>query len=139
MKKPILAVREYRHSKYKFQLDLRAFGRGRKFFKTRTEADAECLRQKTLLERHSRAALGLSQREMSEVIPARDKLAEYGKRNSEATVLFVDHLERIRRCKTTAPQLAADALAVKRKDGHTRSRTSGRVRNQGEIRIALAW
>jgi len=47
------------------------------FFKTKANADAACLRQKTLLERHSRAAVGLSQREMSDVITARDKLAEY--------------------------------------------------------------
>src|SRR5262249_39820427 len=67
MKKPILKVRRYRHSQtHKFLLDLRAFDKGRKFFKTRAEADAECLRQKTLLERHSRAAVGLSQRAMSE-------------------------------------------------------------------------
>ena len=51
MKKPKLAVLPYRHHpKYKFVLDLRAFGKGRKFFKTRAEADAECLRQRTLLE-----------------------------------------------------------------------------------------
>lgn len=113
-----MAVRPYRHHlNYKFQLDLRAFGRGRKFFKTRVEADAECLRQKTLLERHSREAIGLSQREMSEVIVARGKLAEYDKTISEATDFFVDHLERIRRCKTTVSQLAAEVVEAKTKDG----------------------
>jgi hypothetical protein len=70
VKKPI-AVRAYRHSeKHKFIVDLRAYGKGRMFFKTRAEADAECLRQKTLMEPHSREAIGLSQREMLDFIEA---------------------------------------------------------------------
>lgn len=82
MKKPTIAVRPYRHSKkHKFIVDLRAFGKGRMFFKTRAEADTEAMRQKTLLERHSRDAIGLSQREMSDFITAREKLAEYGRRS----------------------------------------------------------
>jgi hypothetical protein len=118
MKKPVLVVRPYRHSqKHKFILDLRAYGKGRMFFKTRAEADAECLRQKSLLERHSREAVGLSQRAMSEVIATRDKLAEYGKTLSDAAEFYVDHLERVRRCKITVAQLADEVLAVKRKDG----------------------
>jgi hypothetical protein len=69
MKKPKLAVLPYRHhSKYKFVLDLRPFGRGRKFFKTRAEAEAERLRQKTALERHGREAIGLLQHELSDFI-----------------------------------------------------------------------
>jgi integrase len=118
MRKPTIAVRPYRHHpKHKFVLDLRAFGKGRKFFKTRADAEAEALRQRTLLERHSRAAVGLSQREMSEIIAARSKLAEYGKMLSDAVAFFVDHLERIRRCKMTVSQLADEVLAAKRKDG----------------------
>ena len=62
MKKAKLAVLPYRHHpKYKFVLDLRAFGRGRKFFKTRAEADAERKRQLTALERHGREAIALPQ------------------------------------------------------------------------------
>lgn len=118
MKKPVLAVRPYRHnSKYKFQLDLRAFGKGRKFFKTRAEANAECVRQKTLLERHSREAIGLSQREMSDFITARNKLAQYSKTISDAVDMVVDHEERIRRCKTTVSELAAEVVGAKKKDG----------------------
>lgn len=120
MKKPKLIVRPYRHSKTsKFILDLRAFGKRRRFFKTRAEADAECLRQKTLLERHSREAVGLSQRAMSEVIAARDKLAEYGKTLSDAVGFYVDHLERVRRCKITVAQLAEEVLDTKRRDGRS--------------------
>jgi integrase len=120
MKKPTLEVRPYKHSeKHKFILDLRAYGKGRLFFKTRAAADAECTRQKTLLERHSREAVGLSQRAMSEVIAARDKLAEYGKTISNAVAFFVDHLERVRRCKITVAQLADEVLEVKRKDGRS--------------------
>jgi integrase len=120
MKKPTLEVRPYKHSKrHKFILDLRAYGKGRMFFKTRADADAECMRQKTLLERHSREAVGLSQRAMSEVITARHKLAEYGKTIGDAVIFFVDHLERVRRCKITVAQLADEVLDVKRKDGRS--------------------
>jgi integrase len=118
MKKPILAVRPYRHHpKFKFILDLRAYRKGRMFFKTRAEADAECLRQKTLLERHSREAIGLLQREMSDFVTARKKLAEYGKNINDAVAFFVDHLERVRRCNVTVAELAAEVLAAKEKDG----------------------
>jgi integrase len=116
--KPSLKVLPYRHHpKYKFVLDLRAFKKGRKFFKTRTEAEAEALRQRTLLERHSRALIGLSQREMSEIIAAKQKLAEYGETISDAVKHRVDYLERIRRCKITASQLADEVIEAKRRDG----------------------
>jgi integrase len=118
MKKPVLKVRNYHHSAtHKFLLDLRAFGKGRKFFKTRAEAEAERLRQQTLLERHSRDAIGLSQRQMSDFITVRDNLAEYGKNINDAAAFFVDHLERVRRCKTTVAQLADEVIEAKRKDG----------------------
>ena len=117
MRRPSFKVRPYRHSKtHKFALDLRAFGKGRKFFKTRAEAEAEAMRQRTLLERHSREAVGLSQRDMSEVIVARSKLAEYGKTLTDALTFFVDHLERVRRCKITVAQLAKEVLETKYKD-----------------------
>jgi len=127
MKKPKIQVREYRNSKtgelyrppYKFLLDLRAFGRGRKFFKTRAEADAEAMRQKTLLERHSREAIGLSQREMSDFIEAKRKLAAYGETISEAVKFRVNHLERVRKCKTTVAELVTELLEAKRKDGRS--------------------
>jgi integrase len=118
MKKPVLNVRKYHHSAtHKFLLDLRAFGKGRKFYKTRAEAEAERLRQQTLLERHSRDAIGLSQREMSDFITVRNTLAEYGKTINDAGAFFVDHLERVRRCKTTVAQLAEEVIEAKRKDG----------------------
>jgi integrase len=116
--KPTLKVLPYRHHpKYKFVLDLRAFNKGRKFFKTRTEAEAEALRQRTLLERHSRIAIGLSQREMSELIHARDKIAEYGETITDAVKFRVDHLDRIRRHGITVAQLADEVLKAKAKDG----------------------
>jgi integrase len=118
MKKPKLEVRPYRHSKtHKYILDLRAFGKGRQFFTTRAEADAECLRQKTLLERHSREAVGLSQREMTDFITARNKLAKYGKTINNAVTFVVDHEERIRRCNVTIRQLAEELIEAKRRDG----------------------
>jgi len=118
MKKPKLAVLPYRHHrKYKFVLDLRAFGKGRKFFKTRAEAEAERLRQISLQERHSREAIGLSQREMSDFITAKNKLAEYSETINEAVKFRVDYLERVRRCKVTVSQLTDEVLEMKRRDG----------------------
>jgi integrase len=118
MKKAKLAVLPYRHHlKYKFVLDLRPFGRGRKFFKTRAEADAERKRQLTTLERHGREAVGLPQHELSDFIRARKTLADYGKSINDAVGFFVDHLERVRRCKTTVAQLADEVLEAKRRDG----------------------
>ncbi|HXQ02680.1 MAG TPA: hypothetical protein VN801_06890, partial [Candidatus Udaeobacter sp.] len=76
MKRPTLRVLEYRHSKsHPWYLDLRPFNRGRKFFKTKAEADAERLRQITTLERHGREAVGLSPGELSAIIQVRKKLA----------------------------------------------------------------
>jgi integrase len=116
--KASLKVLPYRHHlKYKFVLDLRAFNKGRKFFKTRADAEAEALRQRTLLERHSRIAVGLSQRELSELIHARDRIAEYGETISDAVEFRVDHLERIRRHGITVAQLAGEVLEAKRRDG----------------------
>jgi integrase len=118
MKKPRIGVREYPHSKtHPFMVDLRAYGKGRKFFRFRSEAEAEARRQKTLLELHSREAVGLSQRAMSEIIASRAKLAEYGKTLSDAVEFYVDHLERVRRCKITVAQLADEVLEAKRADG----------------------
>jgi integrase len=118
MKKPRIEVRPYKHlPQHKFVLDLRAYGKGRKFYKTRAEADAECLRQKTLLERHSREAIGLSQREMSDFITARNKLAECGKTIADAVAFVLDHEERIRRCKVTIRQLTAELIETKQRDG----------------------
>ena len=120
--KPSLKVLPYRHHpKYKFVLDLRAFKKGRKFFKTRAEAEAEALRQRTLLERHSRALIGLSQREMSDIMAAREKLAEYGETIVDAAEFRVDYLERVRRCNVTVAQLANEVVEAKRKDGRAPS------------------
>jgi integrase len=118
MRKPRIQVKPYPHSKtHKFIVDLRAFGKGRKFFKTRAEADAEAYRQRTLLERHSRALIGLSQREMSEIIAAKQQIAEYGETISDAVKFRVDYLEGVLRCKVTVAQLSQEVLEAKRKDG----------------------
>jgi integrase len=120
MKRPTLKVRPYRHSKtHPFVLDLRAFGGKRQFYRTRAEAEAERLRQLTTLERHGREAVGLPQRELSDFITARRKLAQYGETINDAVKFRVDHLENIRRCKITVAQLADEVLAAKRKDGRS--------------------
>ena len=120
MKKPVLKVRPYRHSKNrKFILDLRGFGKGRMFFKTRAEAAAEVMRQKTLLERHSREAVGLSQRELSDFITAKMKLGEYGETINDAVRHRLDYLERVRRSGITVAQLANEVVEAKRKDGRS--------------------
>ena len=118
VKKPKLAVLPYKHHpKYKFVLDLRGFGHGRKFFKTRVEAEAERMRQKTMHERHGREAIGLPQHELSDFIRSRKQLADYGKTITDATAFFVDHLERIRRCKVTVSELSGEVIEAKRRDG----------------------
>jgi len=118
MKQPRIVARPYSHSKTnKFLVDLRAFGGGRKFFKTRAEAEAEASRQRNTLLKHVREAVALSQREMSEIILAKKKLAEYGETISDAVKFRVDHLELVRRCKVTVLQLADEVLKAKRKDG----------------------
>ena len=118
MKRPNLKVRRYKHSKtHPFLLNLRPWGKGRMFFKTRAEADAERLRQLTALERHGGEAMALPHHELSDFIRARKTLAGYGKTINDATSFFVDHLERVRRCNTSVLQLADEVLEVKRKDG----------------------
>jgi integrase len=118
MRRPTLAVLPYRHSKtHPWYLDLRPFNRGRKFFKTKGEAEAERLRQKTTLERHGREAVGLPTDELSAIIQARKKLANHGKTIEDAAAFYLDYLERIRRCNVTVADLAKEVLEAKRKDG----------------------
>ena len=120
MKRPTLAVRPYRHSKtHRYYLDLRPFGQGRKFFKTRSEAEGERLRQITLRERGGREAVGLPLNELSDIVEAKRKLAAHGKTINHAAAFYLDHLERIRRCNITVAQLAAEVLEAKRKDGRS--------------------
>jgi integrase len=118
MKRPTLRVLEYRHSKtHPWYLDLRPFNRGRKFFKTKAEAEADRLRQITTLERHGREAVGLPPGELSAIIQARKELAKHGKTIDDAAAFYLDYLERIRRCNVTVAQLAKEVLDAKRKDG----------------------
>jgi integrase len=118
MKRPTLRVLEYRHSQtHPWYLDLRPFNRGRKFFKTKAEAEAERLRQITTLERHGREAIGLAPGELSAIIQARKKLAKHGKTIEHAATFYLDYLERIRRCNVTVGELAKEVLEAKCKDG----------------------
>jgi hypothetical protein len=93
-------------TKYEFQHDLRAFGDGRKFLSRRAKTEADRLCQTTLVERHNRVVVGLSQREISDFIAGRKKLPEYGKSISDAVEMMVDHEERIRGSNSTVAQLA---------------------------------
>jgi len=54
---------------------------------------------------------------MSGFIAARDELAKYDKTIEDAVDFFVDHLERIRRCRVTIKELADEVLDLKRRDG----------------------
>jgi integrase len=144
IRKPTLRVLPYRHSKtHRYYLDLRPFGQGRKFFKTRAEADAERLRQLTLRERGGREAVGLPLNELSTIVQARKKLAAHGKTLADAATFYLDHLERIRRCNVTVTELAREVLEAKRKDGHApmyiadlRKRLSRFCRDFGDRPIA---
>ena len=118
MKRPTLRVLAYRHSKtHPYYLDLRPFNKGRKFFKTKAEAEAERLRQITTLNRHGREAVGLSAGELSAIIEARKELAKHGKTIEDATAFYLDHLERVRRCNVNVADLAREVVEAKRKDG----------------------
>jgi integrase len=118
MKRPTLRVLEYRHSQtHPWYLDLRPFNRGRKFFKTKAEAEAERLRQITTLARHGREAIGLPPAELSAIVKARNKLARHGKTIEEAATFYLDYLERIRRCNVTVAELSHEVVEAKRKDG----------------------
>jgi integrase len=121
VRKPSLKVRPYRHSEtHPWVLDLRPFGGKRQFYTTRAEADAERMRQLTALERHGRDAIGLPQRELSNFITAKRTLAGYGKTINDAVDYYVDHLESVRRCKTTVAELVAELLEAKRRDGRSK-------------------
>jgi integrase len=120
MKRPTLRVLEYRHSKtHPWYIDLRPFNQGRKFFKTKAEAESERLRQITTLARHGREAVGLPPGELSAIIQARKKLAAHGKTIDDAAAFYLDYLERIRRCNVTVAGLAKEVVEAKRKDGHS--------------------
>lgn len=119
MRHATLRVREYRHSAtHPYYLDLRAFGQGRKFFKTKAEAEAERMRQLTLRERGGRQAVGLPLDELAMMIKARKDLAAHGKTIRDAASFYLDYLERIRRCNVTVAALSAEVLENKRRDGH---------------------
>jgi len=144
MRKPTLRVFPYRHSTtHRYYLDLRPFGQGRKFFKTRAEAEAERLRQLTLRERGGREAVGLPLNELLNIVEARRNLAAHGKTINDAAAFYLDHLERVLRCKTTVSQLAAELLEAKRNDKRSavylydlRNRLAVFCRDFGDQRIA---
>jgi integrase len=117
MKKPQLVVRKSKSKTHPWLVDLRAYKKGRKFFKFKSEAEAEVTRQRTLLERHSREAIGLSQRELSDFITARNRLAEYGKTIADAVAREIEYQERVLRVSTTVNELAEEVIASKRKAG----------------------
>jgi integrase len=117
-RRPAIKVRPNPGSKsHPWILDLRAFSKGRKFYRNRADAEAEALRQRTLLERYSREAVGLPQRDLSDFIHARNRLAEHGKTFNDAVDFYLDHLERIRRSGITVAQLASEVLETKHRDG----------------------
>ena len=116
MKKPKLIVRPYRHSEtHKWCLDLRPLGKGRQFFRHKSDADAERTWQLMTLERHGREAVGLSQRELSDFITAKRDLAEYDKTINDASKFLIDHLERVLKHGTTVSKFADKVLELKRK------------------------
>ncbi|HEY2626093.1 MAG TPA: tyrosine-type recombinase/integrase [Candidatus Udaeobacter sp.] len=120
MKKPQLKVRKSKSKTHPWLVDLRAYGKGRKFFKHKSEVEAEVTRQRTLLERHSREAIGLSPRELSDFITARNRMAKYdGATIADAVEFFADYQERVLRCNVTTDKLAKEVVEAKRKDGHS--------------------
>jgi integrase len=119
LRKPKIRVRQSHSKTHPFVVDLRPYGKGRRFFKFKSEAEAEAMRQKTLLERHSREAIGLSQREMSDFIAAKQKIGEYGETIADAIQFRVEHLERVRRHGITVEQFVNEVIKAKHSDGRS--------------------
>jgi integrase len=116
MKRPQIKARKYPHSKtHPWQVDLRAFGKGRKFFKTEAEAKDEARKQKRLVENRSWQAIGLEPQEMNAIISAKQRLAEYDKTITNAADFLIEHLSRVRQHGKTVVQLSAELLDAKQK------------------------
>ena len=115
MRTPALTIREY--GTHRFVLDLRALGKGRKFYASRDEARAARQRELNLFRQHGRDAIGLPPKELAEFMGVRKKLAAYGATLSQAADFFVHHLENVRRCNVTVKQLAAEVIDAKQRDG----------------------
>ena len=92
MRRPKLRAMPYRHDpQYKWVIDLRAYGKGRRFFRTKPEAETFAASQRATLDRHGQEALGLSKRELSEIITAKKRLAAHGATIAEAAEFFIQH------------------------------------------------
>ena len=94
-------AKPYPHSKtHPWIVDLRAVCKGRKFFRFKAEAEAEARRQNILHTKHGREAVGLSNRELAEIIGLRQDLTEYRKPTgkpytlTDAVHFLKHHLER---------------------------------------------
>ena len=68
-------------------------------------------------EKGGRDAVGLPPSELVTITEARTALAKYGKSIKDAADFYIDHLERIRRCKITVSELATEVLSAKKRDG----------------------
>src|ERR1041385_3222960 len=112
MKKPCLCVRSVSHDKYKYVLDLRAWGKGRLFFVSKIDADYACEENRKLFEAHGREAIGLSSRDLHEFIFARERLAKFGRTIGQAADHFVAYLSATEK-SCTAAQLVEELLAAK--------------------------
>jgi hypothetical protein len=97
VRRPRLQVLPYRHDKnFKYVVDLRAFGKGRRFFREKAEAEAFAQTQKDALARHGKEALGLSRRELSEIIQAKQRLAAAGATITDAVKFFLAQFKRVK-------------------------------------------
>jgi thymidylate kinase len=97
VRRPKLKALPYRHDpNYRFVVDLRALEKGRRFFRTREEAEIFARQQKAMLAKHGQDFLGLSKREMSEIIQARQKLAEHRAAIAKATEFFIQRYRKPR-------------------------------------------
>ena len=115
MKRPQIKARQYPHSKtHPWQVDLRAFGKGRKFFRFKSEAEDEARKQNRLVENRNWQVIGMERQEMNEIIAAKQELAKYDKTISDAAAFLIDNLSRVQRHGITVSQLAAELIAAKR-------------------------
>jgi hypothetical protein len=93
VRRPQLKVLPYNWDpNFHWVVDLRGFGKGRRFFRTKADAEAFAEQQRSMLSKHGREVLDLSKKELAEIVECKNRLAAHGKTIRDATDFFLAHL-----------------------------------------------
>ena len=116
MRNPTIKIGKYNHGEYKFVVDLRAFGSGRKFFRSMYEAKEALRHYRARYAGHGQESLRVPDMEMREILNIRRILARGGKTIGDVARFYAAHvLASEKSC--TAVQLVQELLAAKERDG----------------------